>query len=161
MDIAGRTTCDHIVGNSPVGYTLLDCPRCGGKGTYGGFTLTKEGDVPTVSGVDYLRQTLEKVFIEKKRPSGYGFDYDVLIGLGSNASLMNVQREVQRTVLYLKNQQQANKKTGVIYSPNEEIYDVKDIRVAFNTAEPRRIDITLIVIALSGRSIDLSSSLER
>ena len=161
MDTAGRVICDHYVGVAAINYVLEDCPRCLGKGEYGGFSPSDKGDIPMIAGPDYLAQSLKKVLLENKRPSGYGFDFDVLRGIGDKESLQAIKREVKRCILYLKNAQQANKKRGVIYSTNEEIYDVRDISVNFDPAEPRRLDITLNVIAVSGRDIDIVTSLER
>ena len=63
--------------------------------------------------------------------------------------------------MYLKSAQIEDKRRGVSYASNEEIYDVRDINVAFNPAEPRRLSITLTVIAVSGRDIDIVTSVER
>jgi hypothetical protein len=63
--------------------------------------------------------------------------------------------------LYLRDAQQLDKRAGTSYFPNEEIYDVRDVQVFFDVAEPRRIQISLNVIAVSGRSIDIVRVLER
>jgi len=161
VDLGSTIQCDHYVGLPAVNYTLAECPRCKGTGYYKGLTPSNKGDIPVVSKVDYLKQALEKVFIEHKRPSGYGFDYNVLIGLGDSASLGAVRREVKRCVMYLRDAQQLDKKAGTTYHVNEEIYDVRDINVDFDAAEPRRVVISLNVIAVSGRNIDITRVLKR
>jgi len=155
MDIGGKIQCDHYVGVPAINYLLADCPRCMGTGEY------DKGDVPLVAEFRYLEQSLIKVFSENKRPTGYGFDYHLLIGLGDHASLLEVKKEVKRCVLYLKQAQQEDKNRGVRYAANEEIYDVRDINIAFDVAEPRRLSITLTVIAVSGRNVDIVTNLER
>ena len=161
MDIGGKIKCDHYVGLPAINYLLADCPRCMGTGEYGGFAPLDKGDVPLVAGFNYLEQSLKKVFSEKKRITGYGFDYDLLIGIGDSESLLQIRREVKRCVLYLKSAQQEDKNRGISYATNEEIYDVRDINIEFDVAEPRRLDITLTVIAVSGRTIDIVTNLER
>ena len=87
MDLGGRIICDHYVGVPAVNYTLESCPRCMSTGTYGGFSPSNKGDIPLVEKLDYLRQSLEKVFIENKRNTGYGFDYNLLVGIGDPSSI--------------------------------------------------------------------------
>jgi len=161
MDLGGRIICDHYVGVPAVNYTLESCPRCMSTGTYGGFSPSNKGDIPLVEKLDYLRQSLEKVFIENKRNTGYGFDYNLLVGIGDPSSIGAIKREVKRCVLYLRDAQQLDKKAGTSYFPIEEIYDVRDVQVFFDAAEPRRIQISLNVITVSGRNIDVVRVLER
>lgn len=161
MDIGGQIKCDHYVGLPAVHYTLETCPRCLGAGIYGGFSPSDKGDVPLVAKQDYLEQALKKVFIENKRSTGYGFDYDVLIGAGDAASIAAIKREAKRCVMYLRDTQQLDKKAGTTYHPNEEIYDVRDVQVKFDAAEPRKFILTLNVITVSGRNVDVTSLLKR
>jgi len=161
MDITGKIKCDHYVGIPPVNYLLKDCPRCLGTGEYGGFAPLDKGDVPVVEGVAYLKQSIKKILLEKKRFSGYGFDYDLLRGIGDPESLLAIKREVKRCILYLKSAQQEDIKKGTKYASNEMIYDVRDIDVKFDLAEPRKLFITLNVIAVSGSNIDIVTDLER
>lgn len=161
MDISGKIRCDHVVGLPAINYILEDCPRCLGKGEYGGFAPLDKGDVPLVTGVKYLEQSIKKILSEKKRSSGYGFDYTLLRGIGDSESLLAIKREIKRVILYLKSAQEEDKKKGTIYASNETIYDVRDINVDFDSAEPRKLFITLTVIALSGSNIDIVTDLER
>jgi hypothetical protein len=144
-----------------VDYTLASCPRCLGTGEYGGFSYGTDGKLFTLSGVAQLSQQIKKILTEKKRSTGYGFDFSLLSGVIDAARLTTIQSEVVRTLNYLKALQQAEKLRGFVYLPSEEIDDLDSVRAIQDTADPRTVFVTARVIARSGRTASITVLLRR
>jgi len=152
MDILNTVNCDHVVGSPAVSYKLEDCPRCHGQGTYGSFGLSKSGSLEFVSGIDQLVQQIKKILTEKRRQSGYGFDYSVLKGVIDSSKLLAVKNEVIRCLTYYKNLQQTNKQNGFYYNPDEEIYSVDAPTIIQDSTDLRKVAVSVNVYAVSGTS---------
>lgn len=150
MDFQGKVICTHRVGDPEEGFTLALCPRCGGRGWYGGLDFNRSGQLTVIKGIDQLIQQVTKVITENLRSSGYGFDQAVLRSVIYDDTLYNIKKEVVRCMTYLKSVQVDNKKNGFFYDPNEEIRAISDVAVLQDSADPRKVEVSLSIIAVSG-----------
>jgi len=160
-NIKGEIKCNHRVGDPLQTFKLDDCPRCLGRGWYGGVGIDSSGKLILISGVDKLRQQVKKILIEDRRPSGYGFDYSVLTDVIDAETVYRVKTEVIRCTDYLMQLQRRRKHRGFEYAPSEEIRSIKNIKVVQNPIEPRELIVTLSVISVSGATFDTEIPLRR
>jgi len=158
MFIKSKTNCDHRVGDPIISFTLENCPRCLGKGIYGGFDFTTSGKINRITGVEVLKQKIEKILVEKKRPSGYGFDYDLINTLPENAENV-IRYEISRCINYLIELQKKESFYGVTRSSTEEIHSLIGADVVLNSAEPRYVTIYVYVLSTAGSRVSLVKEL--
>lgn len=159
MFIKSTTNCDHRVGDPVIAFTLENCPRCLGKGIYGGFDFTTSGKINTITGVEVLKQKIEKILVEKKRPSGYGFDYNLINTLPENAENV-IRYEIYRCINYLIELQKKESFYGVTRSPAEELHSLIGADIILNPAEPRYVTIYIYVLSTAGSKITLGKELK-
>jgi len=159
MDFKGLVVCDHLVGNPTQKFTLQNCPRCLGRGVYGGIFSNNNGDISTTEGFDYLTQSIKKILVSKINNRGYGFNYNLLSNVIEPTSLLIIKREVLRCLVFLQNAQQEDKKRGVGYLPSEEIVKIGDIDVKIKTQDPRGIEVRLSVFTKNGNLFNVRQSL--
>lgn len=159
MFIANSTKCDHRIGDPVVAYTQNNCPRCLGAGWYGGFDFSTAGKLVEVKGVDAVVQKILKVLSEKKRPTGYGLDYDLLSSAGTDVTNV-LKYEVYRCITYLIGLQQQEKMKGVEYNPSEEISVVDSIVVQKSATNPRMVTVSASVTTVSGLSVSTSTTIK-
>ena len=150
MDLQGKITCDHIVGDPVEGFTRALCPRCGGRGWYGGLDFNHSGQITTINGGSQLEQQITKAIVEEIRNSGYGFSQDILKSVIYDDTLYNIKKEIVRCMVYLKNTQVESKKNGFFYNPSEEISAISDVTVLQDSNDPRKVEVSLSVVAVSG-----------
>lgn len=153
MDIKSQTVCDHIVGNPPTAYIIDFCPRCLGKGYYGGFAILSSGNLQTLSPSDSLIQAIQKILTENTRPTGYGFNQSLLTGVIDASKIQAVKNEVARCLNYLKFIQTQETLRGFQYNPQEKISKISNITVVKNTQDPRGVNVTVTVVTVSATSI--------
>ncbi len=159
MDLEGKVNCDHVVGNPPISYTLVSCPRCMKKGWYGGYYYGFDGKINTIVGVKQLTQQILKILTENKRNTGYGFDQSLLRGVIDSSTLPSIKNEIVRCMNYLKGVQDDNEKSGYFYNPDEKISSINNIQVAQDSLEPRKVTITFSVVAVSGKGFDINTAI--
>lgn len=150
MDFRNAVTCDHKLGVPTTGYTLTSCPRCLGRGYYGGVVIDERGQLNLVAGSTLLAQQLQKILSENARESGYGFNYDLLTGVIDPARLSAIRSELVRCISYLRFVQQQEKSQGFIYQPSEELSGIKEVSVANSPTDPRAITVACTVVSVSG-----------
>lgn len=149
MDIASTVVCTHILGVPPTAYTQDKCPRCKGTGIYYGVAVDgSSGDVETVTGVNELMQQLQKIFLTRRRPSGYGFDYSLLTKV-SPAALAAIKAEVQRCISYLQQLQQDSARRGYYTPTDARIAGIYYLQVGADSTDPRRVNISVGVMTQS------------
>ncbi|MCK9541082.1 MAG: hypothetical protein M0R03_03530 [Novosphingobium sp.] len=161
MDFRGEITCNHLVGNPAVSFTLQNCPRCLGKGVYGGISTDGTGDISFVEKADYLEQNIKKILISKRNNRGYGFNYELLKSVIDPTTTTVIKREVIRCLTFLQAQQQEDKKRGVRYLPSEEIVSISDVQVGTDEDDPRIVLVSLSVYTLQGNQVKVTESLFR
>ena len=150
MDAKFNVVCNHIIGLPAQGFLLETCPRCMGAGYYNAISYGTTGKVVTVVGFDKLSQQINKILIEDKRPSGYGFDYTILSGTITPATQTAVQSEVMRCIVYLQNLQRIERSRGFKYLPSEELSNTVSVDAQINPDDPRGIIVTLGIQTVSG-----------
>lgn len=160
MDFKGKIICNHVAGDPPQNFTLSTCPKCRGRGWHGGITFTKLGKIETVSGVDQLKQHLEKILIEKVRNTGYGLDYDLFKGTIDRSTLNTLKAEISRVMNYYVNTQQRNERNGFIYNPTERLVDV-DVNIIQDSSNPRNILINVTAETQSKKEISFTVPIRR
>lgn len=160
MFVKNNTKCDHRVGKPVVGYTQNSCPRCMGTGWYGGFDFTPAGKTSIVSGGAAVIQKIQKILAEKKRPSGYGFDFDLLRASSLESSNL-IKYEINRCLTYLVVSQQQEKQQGVMFNPSEEIISVLGIDVTSNVTDPRSVIAAVSVMTKSGIAVSTTVGIRR
>ena len=112
MIINGKIKCDHRVGD-PVQVFLPEyCPRCKGRGWYGGIAFGNDGKIQFLQNRDYLPHQVEKILTENLRNTGYGFDRRIINGIIEESTLLNIKQEIVRVMTYFKNLQRENQKNG-------------------------------------------------
>jgi len=164
MDALFKVKCDHLIGIPPQQFTLTSCARCLGKGYYNGVQFGPDGRIITVTGVDKLSQQIVKILTEKKRPSGYGFDTNILSGVITPSTLTAVKSEVIRCIEYLKSLQQKEKSEGFIYLPTEEIatgFPITTIDAFINPSDPRGVFVNVSILTVSGLIAEVSTQIRR
>ncbi|MFA5395649.1 MAG: hypothetical protein WC346_06455 [Methanogenium sp.] len=161
MDFKGLIICDHVVGNPTQKFTLSKCPRCLGKGVYGGIISNNNGDISTIEGADYLSQSIKKILISKINNRGYGFNYNLLSNVIEPTSLVVIKREVLRCLVFLQNAQQDDKKRGVGYLPSEEIARIGDVDVKIKAQDPRGVEVRISIFTTNGNLANVSQVLTR
>lgn len=161
MDLVNKTACDHRVGDPPVAYTLAACPRCRGEGEYGTLVFGNDGKIATVEQGGALKQQIEKILKENRRPSGYGFDYTLLTGVIDATKISAIKNEVIRCLQYLGTAQAREEAQGFNYTGRERLQRVQDVVVTQNTADPREVIVSVTVISSSGAQTGVTTSLSR
>jgi len=161
MDFEGTVVCDHYVGNSPVKYVLISCPRCLRTGVYGGISTEETGDISIIRNSKYLEQAVKKILVSEMNSRGYGFNYSLLSGVIDPSTVNAIKREVIRCTSFLRDEQQRDIRRGVVYSPQEEISRIENIGVIQDITEPRKILVKFNVITKSREAISISQSLSR
>ena len=161
MELLGKNTCNHVVGNPAISYTLANCPRCLGKGVYGDVSFDNAGRLNILNNVLQLNQQIEKTLTENKRPSGYGFDYTLLSGTIDSGKTLAIKREVTRVINYLINVQQNEKASGFYYRTTEEIFSLDSVDVYQDPSEPRQVIIITNITTVSGNLKTVSVPLKR
>jgi hypothetical protein len=159
--IKGKVDCNHRVGDPLVAFVQDRCPRCLGRGWYGGLALDRSGKLIGLQSTDKLRQQVLKILTEDRRLSGYGFDYSVLTDIIDAETVSRVKTEIIRCADYLIQLQRRRKQRGISYPPSEEIRSIKNIKAVQNPTEPRELIVTLSVISVSGAKFDTEVSLRR
>lgn len=159
MTVKGKVTCDHIVGIPSVAYALSTCPRCLGKGYYGGISFNSHGKVSEIEKVEVIKQKVEKILTEKKRPTGYGLDYDLLTQINPYSDIYLVKYEIARCLNYLISLQINEKKYGVVYNPSEEIASILNIDTVTDPVDPRVLNVYVSVVSVSGTVVDTTVNL--
>jgi hypothetical protein len=154
MDLLGTVVCNHIVGIPSVAYVLNTCPRCQGKGYYGGISFDNLGNLNVVTDGALLQQEITKILTENMRPNGYGFNYSLLSSVVNPDSVNNAQNEAVRCLTFLYNLQQQEKANGVVYRNTEEISTIQNVAAFLDTTDPRRIFISADVTSVSGASVN-------
>ena len=157
MDAQFVVKCDHVVGLPVQSFILSTCPRCLGRGTYNAYSIGNDGRIVTVVGVKKLVQQITKILTERKRPSGYGFDYSVLTGVITPGTLTAVKSEVFRCVQYLKDVQQREKLEGFLYLPTEEIGHIGALDAYVSSEDPRQVFVTVSVFTLAGTTAEVNN----
>jgi|GEM_PF-2607760 hypothetical protein len=161
MDLNCQTACDHKVGNPEVQYTSSTCPRCLGNDIYGGLSFEPSGKLSTLSYSDQLAQQIKKILTEKRRLSGYGFDYSLLSGVIDNSKLSAIYAEVARCILYLQSNQQQEVKAGHVYAGSEQIQALSSLKVEQSTTQPQEVQVYATVQTVSGALVSLQTTLQR
>jgi len=161
MDVKGKIECNHIVGDPPVRYIISSCPRCRGRGWYGGISFNNEGQISLISGFDQVSQQIEKIILENIRNTGYGLSKDILLGVADRDKIPNIKREVIRSLTYLKNNQVNARKSGFYYDGTEELRAIENIELIQSKEDPRQLDIYVSVITMSGGKIETQLPLKR
>jgi hypothetical protein len=161
VDLNSQTTCNHIVGNPVVAYTITTCPRCFGLGTYGGLSFTPDGKLSTITTSSQLAQQIKKILTEKMRPSGYGFNTSLLAGVIDPSKLGALQAEVYRCLLYLQASQQAEIRAGHIYGGSERISSIGTVSVIQSSSRPTTVQVFATVVTASGISVATQTTLQR
>lgn len=154
MRVVNTVKCDHRVGNPIISYTQENCPRCLSKGYYGGIDFDFSGKISTVSNGEGLAQKIKKILTEKKRPSGYGFDYSLVINASVNKETI-VRYEVSRCLNYIQNLISSEKSRGIKFNPSEEIQSIENIKVNINENDPREVIVYVTVITKSGTTLSI------
>lgn len=160
MDFKGKIICNHIAGNPAQSFTLDNCPRCRGRGWHGGITFTKLGKIETVSGINQLKQHLEKILIEKTRNTGYGLNYDLFKGVIDKNTLNALKAEIYRVITYYNNSQLRNERRGFIYNPTERLVDI-DVNIIQDSTNPRNILINVTAETRSKKEISFTVPVRR
>ena len=148
--IDGIVPCDHRIGSPLVVYTLQSCPRCQATGFYGGINYDSMGHANELTGVNLLAQQIQKILLENRRPSGYGFDYNLLAGVIDAGRIDAIKNEVIRALSYLKFVQQSEKARGFQYLPSEELFSIANLVIQNNPADPRSVSVSVDAISVSG-----------
>jgi hypothetical protein len=161
MDLNSQISCNHIVGDPIIYYTLSTCPRCFGLGTYGGLSFTADGKLSTIQASSQLSQQIKKILTEKMRPSGYGFNYSLLSGVIDVSKLDAIQAEVYRCLSYLQNAQRQEVRSGHIYAGSEQISSIGAVSTLQSPMQPTAVQVFITVITVSGASISFQTSLQR
>lgn len=156
-ELQATAICDHIVGNPPVAYLQSFCPRCNGKGYYGGFTINPVGMLQSLTPTDSLIQSIKKILTENIRPTGYGFNYALLSGTIDTSKLQAIKNEVVRCLNYLKFIQNQEILRGFKYNPQERINSISSIIVIQDTQDPRNVNISATIITVSATKISVPS----
>jgi hypothetical protein len=156
IDFKAKTMCSHVV--SSVRYTLAACPRCGGAGFYYDISFDVLGNIATIERQEKLAQEINKIFIEQKRASGYGFNLASLIGSTEfDYSKTRIEYEVLQALNYLSYLQQYAKRSGKSINPSEEINAINSVTAVQNDNDPRIWHIIVSVTTQSG--LNVSSAL--
>ena len=161
MDILGKVVCDHRIGDPVVAYLLDNCPRCKGKGSYGGFSIGLDGKIEVISGPRMLQQQIMKIFTELRRPSGYGFDYNLLKGVIDSSTLAAITNEITRCLSYLKYIQQSEKRRGFYYAPSEELAKIEKVSVQQDIVDPRTVIAVVVAVSVSGNQVTTKIPIRR
>ena len=160
MEFKAKVICDHRVGSPVTAYVQGKCPKCKGKGTYGGVQYDNQGQVLKVSNVETLKQKIEKILIEDRRPTGYGFDYSLFRGYVIDDSTISAAKaEVIRCISYIRFIQQNEIRNGYFYTPSEELVGIKNITTSIDSLDPRKLVISVILRAKSGATPTVQTSL--
>lgn len=157
MDARFVVKCDHLIGIPTQNFLLTTCPRCLGRGTYNAYSIGTDGRVVMASGVTKLTQQIMKAITERRRPSGYGFDYSVLSGVITPSTITAVKSEVFRCLQYLKGVQQQEKLEGFLYSPTEEISHVTALDAYISPSDPREVFVTVSVVTTAGSTAEVTN----
>lgn len=157
MDARFAVKCDHVVGVPAQMFILTTCPRCLGTGVYNAYSIGPDGKIVTVMGADKLAQQITKILVESRRPSGYGFDYGLLTGVIDQSSVTAVKSEVFRCMQFLKTSQTQEKLEGFSYIPSEEIDTVSALEAFVDSADPRRINVSVAVITKAGTTATVTN----
>lgn len=160
MDLVGINTCNHVVGEPEVKYVLSTCPRCLGKGVYGDVLFDDHGKLKTYQGASQLKQQLQKLLVENKRRTGYGFDYTLLKGTIDSSRTMVIQREIARLLNYFITTQQLEKGDNYYYRSTEELKESISIKVYQDSLEPRKV-IALIAVRTVSNTVEEASIILR
>lgn len=158
---AANVICNHVVGIPATAYILTTCPRCRGKGIYHAFNILQSGHIEFLTGVAALKQTISKILIETRRPSGYGFDYSILAGNPTGNFTDTIRAEITRVMQYLVDLQQQERAAGFRYLPTEEIAVIDEIDVERDTTDPRKYIVTVFLTTVSGVQFQVSENLLR
>ena len=160
--VDGLVTCNHQVGSNPVtNYILTTCPRCQGRGVYGGINYDARGDVNELAGVSLLLQQIQKILTENRRPSGYGFDYNLLAGVIDAGRVGAIKSELIRALSYLKFVQQSAIAAGFHYLPTEELDSISNLTLQNDPNDPRRLTVSVSVVSVSGTQSSTTVDMRR
>jgi len=158
MNIKSINTCDHIAGTEATHYTRGACPKCNGSGILGDIDINNAGKINTVSNVDVLSLKILKILLEKKRSSGYGFDYSLLQDVSSVGIITSIKGEVVRCISYLQELQYRRERKGQFIKPQEKIRSIASLEVVNN--DPRSLKITVGVNTYSN-TVNVNALLRR
>ena len=158
-DVLMRKACDHRIGDPVEALIITACPRCNGTGFYNTLVFSEAG-LQMLSPAYSLVQSLQKILIEKRRPSGYGFDYTLLRSVISSDTLGAIRAEASRCILYLQKIQQNEAARGFQFSNTELIDSIDAITATQDATEPRRVYILASVSTVSGRAVTINTSLK-
>lgn len=159
MRASNKVRCDHRVGNPVVSYILETCPRCLGSGYYGGIDFNFLGKISISSNEKGLAEKIKKVLTEKKRSSGYGFDYDLIRSITTNRELV-VKAEVTRCLDYIEKLIKREKSRGIKFNPSEEIQSIDSIRVSTDTSDLRELQVYITLTTKSGTPLSIFQEME-
>jgi hypothetical protein len=160
--VDGLVICNHQVGSNPVtNYVLATCPRCQGKGVYGGINYDARGDANELSGVSLLVQQIQKVLTENRRPSGYGFDYNLMAGVIDAGRINAIKSELIRALSYLKFVQQSAIAAGFQYLPTEELDSIGNLTIQNDPNDPRKLTVAVTVVSVSGTQTSTTVDMRR
>lgn len=110
-----------------------------------------------MTGSAKLTQQIEKIFLEKRRPSGWGFNHDIFVGQYDAGTIRVLLRsEVISALAFLKQQQLALIKSGVHLNDNEIIDRAGDLMVSQVPSEPRRWDVHFKVVTLARQEVTIA-----
>ena len=162
MDIKGKVVCDHRVGYPLISYLLDTCPRCRSTGYYGSPVFSLDGKYSTITGSNQLSQQIEKILVENRRSTGYGFDYSLLSGVITNGSISAIKAEIIRCLQYLYNTQRSEKSRGFYYNSNEELSSSPpQVDVTQIANEPRSLRADVTVKSVSGNKSSVTVLLRK
>jgi hypothetical protein len=161
MDFLGTQICDHRVGNPVVAFILSTCPRCLGTGVYGSLGFDAHGKVTMVSKSSQLNQAIKKILKENIRTSGYGFNYDLIKDVINGGTTDAVKMEISRCMTYLMNAQAQAVSFGVQYDPTERLAGIQSLSAVQDSTEPRRINVSLVVITQANTTTQVNTSIAR
>jgi len=132
-----------------------------GLGFYGGINYDALGHANELEGVNLLSQQILKILRENRRPSGYGFDYNLLAGVIDPGRIAAIKSEIVRTLSYLKFVQQSEKARGFHYLPTEELSNISNLVIQNDPTDPRAIIVSVSAISVSGTQASTTVAMRR
>jgi len=165
FDIGKTIRCDHIdrAGNSYNTPELVDrCPKCAGAEEYYDFEWkVTDGDVDQVDDVDLLVELVVKAVLTEINDNIFhpNFGTAIYTSVAAPSSSVEavarlVERQVAKAVGGIRFRQDQLLELGVEMSDDELVYALQglDVRIV----DERTIKISMIVVAESGRAVEVS-----
>jgi len=125
-----------------------DCPKCLGTKKQNDINYDELGSLKVVSGVERVKQIIIKAVLTNRGTNVFDGDYGSSLNqsIGQQAlpiAILRIQQSVQDCINRLIDSQSQN---SDITPDDEIILGLDDLQVVFDTTDPRKVNITMVIV---------------